>query len=190
MCYNTHDNVHIIPKNCCQMCIFIGAVVQRLGEYAGTNFQEERIFEIPVNTQPDPFRSCNYFISWGGSLVTRVYADEENRFIMLRPGRVEIDMRGYPTEKMGYNGKILYGKWVTIWRAWENQDSIDVQQWFGGYKELITQPTRERTIPSKQAWFFITSRTSSQCRVKTMITLGYERKAYLLPYSNDLIVKL
>lgn len=28
MCYNTHDNVHIIPKNCCPMCIFIGAVVQ------------------------------------------------------------------------------------------------------------------------------------------------------------------
>lgn len=35
-----------------------------------------------------------------------MYAAEDNRFIMLRPGRVEVDMRGYPTEKMGYNGKI------------------------------------------------------------------------------------
>lgn len=134
-------------------------------------------FEIPVKTQPDPFRSCNYFISWGGSLVTLVYADEDNGFIMLWPGRVEVDMRGYPTEEMGYNGKILYGKWVTIWRAWENLDSIDVQQWFSGYKELIAQPTRERTIPSKHDFLSIRanyhpSRRSSPCRVKSMITLG------------------
>lgn len=138
MCYNTHDNVHVIPTNWYQMCIFISAAVRTMNSLGAywhelPGAHDHILFEIPINTQPDPFRPCNYFISWVEPFVTRrLYADEDNfcqcrgLFFLaqrggeswcLRPGRVEVDMRGHPTEEKGHNGETLCGEVVTIWRA-------------------------------------------------------------------------